>query len=682
MYKKSVQGWLKHLDFMILDVVCLWISFTLAFGMRHGSLNVFANSLYRDMMWSLALMDIVVIFFFDSLKNVLKRGFYHEFTATVKQTCLITLCSVFYLFTFKEANDYSRLVLTYTAALYLLLSYITRNIWKYLLRKYLGGNGRRSLLIVTVSEIVDTVIDNIKNKNYSDYIVTGVCILDDKARGRTIDGVPVVADKEDLVEYVCREWVDEVFLNIPESEPYPSELLDKFIEMGVVVHMKLAKSQNLLGKKQFVERLGTYTVLTTSINSVSRRQIVLKRMLDILGGLAGCIITGILCIFVGPAIYIQSPGPIFFKQTRVGKNGKLFQMYKFRSMYMDAEERKAELMKENRVQDGMMFKLDFDPRIIGSKKLPDGTIKKGVGNFIRDWSLDEFPQFLNVLKGDMSLVGTRPPTVDEWDKYELHHRARLATKPGLTGMWQVSGRSNITDLYNIRVSDYAMGFRKKYSIATNAKIHTGKKCVVNMDLKDFFPSITQKQVFQIFYYYGYTIDVSYLLSRLCTHEGRVPQGAPTSPYLSNIICLKLDKRLSKLAEKCEADYTRYADDITFSGGAGLKSIILRVKEIIEDEGFVVNEKKTRIQFDYQGQEVTGINVSGEKITVNKRYKKKIFQEIYYCKKYGPSNHLKHVGCDKRFYKEHMYGKAYFVHMIEPDIGKEILRQLDEIRWEE
>lgn len=446
MYKKSVQGWLKHLDFMILDVVCLWISFTLAFNMRHGSLDVLANSLYRDMMWSLALMDIVVIFFFDSLKNVLKRGFYQEFVMTVKQTCLITLCSVFYLFTFKEAGNYSRLVLGYTAALYLLLSYVLRCLWKNCLRKYFGGAEKRSLLIVTISDIVDTVIDNIKNKNYGDYFVTGVCILDKKAKGRVIDGVTVVADEDDLVEYVCREWVDEVFINIPESEPYPAELLDKFIEMGVVVHMKLAKSQNLLGKKQFVEHLGTYTVLTTSINSVSRRQIILKRMLDILGGLAGCIITGILCIFVGPAIYIQSPGPIFFKQTRVGKNGKMFQMYKFRSMYMDAEERKAELMKENRVQDGMMFKLDFDPRIIGSKKLPDGTIKKGVGNFIRDWSLDEFPQFLNVLKGDMSLVGTRPPTVDEWDKYELHHRARLATKPGLTGMWQVSGRSNITDL--------------------------------------------------------------------------------------------------------------------------------------------------------------------------------------------------------------------------------------------
>lgn len=138
-------------------------------------------------------------------------------------------------------------------------------------------------------------------------------------------------------------------------------------------------------------------------------------------------------------------------------------MYKFRSMYMDAEERKKELMAENRVKDGMMFKLDWDPRIIGSRQLPDGTVKKGIGNFMRDWSLDEFPQFINVLKGDMSLVGTRPPTVDEWEKYNLHHRARLATKPGVTGMWQVSGRSNITDFEEVvkldtqYITEWSMG---------------------------------------------------------------------------------------------------------------------------------------------------------------------------------------------------------------------------------
>mgnify|MGYP000629923488 FL=1 len=117
---------------------------------------------------------------------------------------------------------------------------------------------------------------------------------------------------------------------------------------------------------------------------------------------------------------------------------KDLRMYKFRSMYRDAEERKKELMEKNRIKDGMMFKLDFDERIIGNKIMPNGEKKTGIGDFIRRTSLDEFPQFINVLKGDMSLVGTRPPTVDEWEKYELHHRARLSIKPGITGMWQTS----------------------------------------------------------------------------------------------------------------------------------------------------------------------------------------------------------------------------------------------------
>ena len=191
------------------------------------------------------------------------------------------------------------------------------------------------------------------------------------------------------------------------------------------------------GKKQFVEKVGNYTVLTTSINYASTRQLMLKRLMDIAGGLVGCIFTGIICIFVGPAIYIASPGPIFFAQERVGKNGKKFKMYKFRSMYMYAEERKAE------------FKLEFDPRVIGNKILPDGTHKTGIGDFIRRTSLDEFPQFFNVLRGDMSIIGTRPPLISETNLYELHHRARLAIKPGITGMWQVSGRSDITDFEEV-----------------------------------------------------------------------------------------------------------------------------------------------------------------------------------------------------------------------------------------
>ena len=203
------------------------------------------------------------------------------------------------------------------------------------------------------------------------------------------------------------------------------------------------------GKKQFVEKVGDYTVLTTSINYASTRDLMLKRLVDIAGGLVGCLITGILFIFVAPAIYIASPGPIFFAQERVGKNGKRFKMYKFRSMYMDAEERKAELMKDNKLGDEKMFKLDFDPRVIGNKILPDGTHKTGIGEFIRRTSIDEFPLFINVLKGDMSIIGTRPPLVSEPNFYELHHRARLAIKPGITGMWQVSGRSDISDFEEV-----------------------------------------------------------------------------------------------------------------------------------------------------------------------------------------------------------------------------------------
>ena len=207
--------------------------------------------------------------------------------------------------------------------------------------------------------------------------------------------------------------------------------------MGITIHIKLARVADD-SSNQIVEKLEGYTVLSTSINMVSAGQLIFKRTMDICGGLVGMLLTGIIFVFVAPIIYIKSPGPIFFKQVRIGKNGKKFNIYKFRSMYMDAEERKKELMAQNDIKDGMMFKMDNDPRII-----------KGIGNFIRDYSLDEFPQFWNVLIGDMSLVGTRPPTVDEWEKYEMHHRSRLAFKPGLTGMWQVSGRSNITDFEEV-----------------------------------------------------------------------------------------------------------------------------------------------------------------------------------------------------------------------------------------
>ena len=425
MYRKSSKGWLKHFDFILIDLISLHLAFVLSYVCRHGIGNPYKNLLYRNMAFMLTFIDFFVVFLFETLKGVLRRGYYQELAATVKHVILVMLLAVLYLFTIQEGTSFSRSVLYFTAVFYIIFAYVTRILWKKHLQKRMENGGDRSLLIITSSDIAAEVVRSMQEHNYQRFNLIGIVLVDKDMKGQKIEGIPVLANEEDAANYVCREWIDEVFLVISEKYPYPQKLADQLLETGVTVHLNLAKMADAIGKKQLVEKLGDYTVLTTSINYATVKQTFMKRSLDIIGGLAGCILTGIIFIFVAPAIYIQSPGPIFFSQVRVGKNGKKFKMYKFRSMYMDAEERKKELMKDNRVEDGMMFKLEFDPRVIGNKILPNGEKKTGIGNFIRKTSLDEFPQFLNVLKGDMSLVGTRPPTLDEWEKYELHHRARL-----------------------------------------------------------------------------------------------------------------------------------------------------------------------------------------------------------------------------------------------------------------
>ncbi len=449
MYRKSIPSWLKHFDFLLLDIMCLHISFFLANYIGDLCRLPFSNQAYLHVSVFITFADLLVHIFFQSFKDVLKRGFYKEFTATIKHVCLFTLIVTFYIFAVFNSESYSKIVIYFMGGIYFVLSFFARVAWKQFAKHSRLGRGKRSLLIVTTKDMVSKVVKAIQNNNYSTFHLAGVAVIDVDMTGKKVRGLEVVANVGNVVNYVCREWVDEIFIDIPEDYPYPSRLVDRFTEMGVVVHTNINSANSKAGHSQIVEKLGPYTVLTTSINFATPLQLFIKRAMDIVGGLVGVIGTGFLFIFLAPMIYIKSPGPIFFKQERVGKNGKKFKMYKFRSMYLDAEERKQELMDENIVSDGMMFKAEWDNRIIGSKILPDGTTKKGIGNFIRDFSLDEFPQFINVLKGDMSLVGTRPPTIDEWEKYELHHRARLAAKPGITGMWQVSGRSKITDFEEV-----------------------------------------------------------------------------------------------------------------------------------------------------------------------------------------------------------------------------------------
>ena len=438
MYKKENNSWLKHIDFVILDILCLQLAFILAYEIRVAKGIPYLNPLYENMAFVLVIFQLLVSFFGESFSGVLRRGFLIEMKCMIEHEICVMLLAVLYLFMSQQGVMYSRGAFTIMCTLYFFIAYAARIGWKKVIRSRKFAEGeKRSILIITTDAKAANVVKALRGDSYGTYHLAGVALLDKNKTGSMIQSVPVVAGADDVTAYIHKNWVDEVFFALPEHVDIPKKIMKDCNRMGVVTHVQLA-ALNELGKNQVVEEIAGYMVLSSSISIVSSWQLLVKRLMDIAGGLVGCIFTGIIYIFIAPIMKVKSPGPVFFSQVRMGKNGKPFKIYKFRSMYMDAEERKKELMEKNNIKDGLMFKMDDDPRII-----------KGIGHFIRKTSLDEFPQFWNILKGDMSLVGTRPPTMDEWDKYELHHRRRLAIKPGLTGMWQVSGRSDITDFEEV-----------------------------------------------------------------------------------------------------------------------------------------------------------------------------------------------------------------------------------------
>lgn len=456
MYRQRTTGWLKHLDFILLDLFALQMSFLLACKIRHGWESPGLPWEYWGVNLTLICADLLVLFFSESLRDILRRGYWKELVQCAKSAGVVTLFSVFYLFSVQAGIVYSRMVCILTGGLYFLLNYLLRIVWKRFLQDRGNLRLQNAMLVAAGRRTMEAILKNLRDHQHGLSTIAGLVLLDEETQKlpEQIGGIPVVASRDTLEAYICRNWVDELLVVQDMEEAFGrrkplQELLDRIAASGVAVQRVVDFRQDAAEFQEMVEHVGGYTVVTSVVRSVTFRQAFFKRTMDILGGLAGCVLAGIVLVVVGPMIYLQSPGPIIFKQQRIGRNGKLFTMYKLRSMVLDAEQRKQELRQYNRVADGMMFKLDFDPRIIGARQLPDGTIKKGIGNYIRDWSLDEVPQFWNVLKGDMSLVGTRPPTLDEWNKYALYHRARMAFRPGITGMWQVSGRSNITDFEEV-----------------------------------------------------------------------------------------------------------------------------------------------------------------------------------------------------------------------------------------
>ena len=235
-------------------------------------------------------------------------------------------------------------------------------------------------------------------------------------------------------------------------------------------------------------------------------------------------------------------------------------------------------------------------------------------------------------------------------------------------------------LYNIPVHDTAYGFIPNKSTITNACEHIGKEFLFKTDIKDFFPSISSKRVYGLFRYIGYNKSVSLALTKFCTYQNELPQGAPTSPYISNLICRKLDHRINELCKKHKLKYSRYADDITVSGGRKLQAIVPLIKEIVKTEDFSLNTEKTRIVHNSYKQKVTGVIVN-QKASVPKELYRDIRQAIYYMRKFGVSSHLEWTKLyGKSNVKAYYYGLVNYCNMIDPVKGKKLYKELNQINW--
>ena len=442
---------LQYLYVFVTDLLSLFVSIALSWLLVDSLLGKMAHYDRGDLAVALSLLVaayLMSFLVFDQKENITTRTQMRELKIAIKFNLLLALINSAGLALTKAALLQSRYFLVAVPCVNILVMTLLHGGLKYLLTHTRRLNGMESLVgVVTTREHAEALLADIR-KDWSQR-VTGIALLEipHEEVGGEVSGVRIEANYTDFMDWLRQAALDEVYIDIPMDSgdsfvPY----LDEMESMGLTVHFRLplldrieeacCDETSTARLSRSLDRCAGGNVVTMGTVEIKLRDQACKRVLDIVGSLVGCIISIPIIAIVAIPLKLESPGPLVFKQRRVGRNGRVFYIHKLRSMYIDAEERKKELMAKNEMN-GLMFKMQDDPRITK------------VGKFIRKTSIDELPQFFDVLRGDMSLVGTRPPTLDEYKQYESHHKRRLSMKPGITGLWQVSGRSNIENFEDV-----------------------------------------------------------------------------------------------------------------------------------------------------------------------------------------------------------------------------------------
>ena len=487
---------MRRLGTFISNVMAIVAAFLIAYTFRFGwdQDDTFRN-INDAMVLSYLLLCYVAVFLFYRGSNVSgRRGMLKLFKETIISTGLVAALFVSIVYTAHISDSIPRLFFGYFFSFYFILTFLMAGIVHVIFRSIQAHHKRQTVIFTDRKDRVK-LIRNLLRDGADDFDVIGVVALDKNDKStfyRVVTEAPGVLtskaiaaglvkvnpetlsyrfekDDTDAVTFLKTHNVNLALISVDHLDRDRMEhIIDVVGEMGIDSMVTLDSfAMETFDSK--LEDFGTLEVVRFAPRIFSDFELFVKRVVDILGALIGCLLAIIVGIFVAPAILIEDGGPVIFKQKRVGKNGKYFSMYKFRSMYRDAEARRKKLLKKGgNEMNGAMFKMKDDPRITK------------VGKFIRKTSLDEFPQFFNVLKGDMSLVGTRPPMLDEYQQYSNHHKRRLSLKPGITGLWQTSGRSEITDFEEVvrldcyYIDHWSILFDLKILLMTVVAVITGK----------------------------------------------------------------------------------------------------------------------------------------------------------------------------------------------------------------
>lgn len=442
---------LQYVYVFLVNLLSLALSMVISWGIIDNLLEKLGEYQSQDLAVAVCVMllaYVITFFIFDQSDNIILRTTKQEATRVAKFNLILFVVNTVGLALTKAVMLSSR----YFLILVPLINFVLMLVGHDLLKKFLKRESQRGKMqslvgIVTTRDHARQMVEEL-SRDWSKRI-TGVALLEvaESEVSGQVEGIDLKANYNNFMDWIRQAALDEVYVDIPMDSgdsfiPY----LEEMESMGLTVHFRLPLLDRIEDKccdetssarlSRELTRCAGGNVVTIGTVELSLRDQVLKRALDIVGGLVGCILSIPIIAITAIPLKLESPGPLVFKQRRVGRNGRIFYIHKLRSMYIDAEERKKELMAQNEMN-GLMFKMQDDPRITK------------VGKFIRKTSIDELPQFFDVLRGDMSLVGTRPPTLDEYKQYESHHKRRLSMKPGITGLWQVSGRSNIEDFEEV-----------------------------------------------------------------------------------------------------------------------------------------------------------------------------------------------------------------------------------------